>query len=60
MVANFFNQKIDYLCSKYCIQQIWKMYDIFLLMLHQLLLPIKYQAQVLQLLHGGQGHQGME
>ena len=24
---------------------------------HQMVLPIKFQAQVLQLLHGGQGHQ---
>ena len=27
---------------------------------HQLILPIKYQAQVLKLLHDGQGHQGLE
>ena len=27
---------------------------------HQLILPIKYQAQVLTLLHDGQGHQGLE
>ena len=27
---------------------------------HQLILPIKYQAQVLKLLHNGQGHQGLE
>ena len=27
---------------------------------HQLILPIKYQAQVLNLLHDGQGHQGLE
>ena len=27
---------------------------------HQMILPIKYQAQVLQMLHDGQGHQGME
>ena len=27
---------------------------------HQLVHPIKYQAQVFQLLHDGQGHQGME
>ena len=27
---------------------------------HQMVLPIKYQAQVLQLLHDGQGHQGIE
>ena len=26
---------------------------------HQLILPIKYQAQVLKLLHDGQGHQGI-
>ena len=25
-----------------------------------MILPIKYQAQVLQMLHDGQGHQGME
>ena len=25
-----------------------------------MILPIKYQAQVLQMLHNGQGHQGME
>ena len=27
---------------------------------HQMVLPIKYQAQVLKLLHDGQGHQGLE
>ena len=27
---------------------------------HQMVLPIKYQAQVLQLLHDGQVHQGIE
>ena len=27
---------------------------------HQMVLPIKYQAQVLCLLHDGQGHQGIE
>ena len=27
---------------------------------HQMILPIKYQAQVLRLLHDGQGHQGLE
>ena len=27
---------------------------------HQMVLPIKYQAQVLYLLHDGQGHQGIE
>ena len=27
---------------------------------HQLILPIKYQAQMLTLLHDGQGHQGLE
>ena len=27
---------------------------------HQLILPIKYKAQVLTLLHDGQGHQGLE
>ena len=27
---------------------------------HQLILPIKYQAQVLKLLYYGQGHQGLE
>ena len=27
---------------------------------HQMILPLKYQAQVLQLLHDGQGHQGIE
>ena len=27
---------------------------------HQLILPIKYQAQVLNLFHDGQGHQGLE
>ena len=27
---------------------------------HQLILPIKYQAQVLKLLHDGQGHQGLD
>ena len=27
---------------------------------HQMILPIKYQAQVLKLLHDGQGHQGLE
>ena len=27
---------------------------------HQMILPIKYQAQVFQKLHDGQGHQGME
>ena len=27
---------------------------------HQMVLPIKYQAQVLQMLHDGQGHQGIE
>ena len=27
---------------------------------HQMVLPIKYQAQVLLLLHDGQGHQGIE
>ena len=27
---------------------------------HQMVLPIKYQAQVLRLLHDGQGHQGIE
>ena len=27
---------------------------------HQMVLPIKYQAQVLQLLHDGQGHQRIE
>ena len=27
---------------------------------HQMVLPIKYQAQVLWLLHDGQGHQGIE
>ena len=26
---------------------------------HQLILPVKYQAQVLNLLHDGQGHQGL-
>ena len=26
---------------------------------HQMVLPIKYQAQVLRLLHDGQGHQGL-
>ena len=27
---------------------------------HQMILHIKYQAQVLKLLHDGQGHQGLE
>ena len=27
---------------------------------HQMILPLKYQAQVLKLLHDGQGHQGLE
>ena len=27
---------------------------------HQLILPVKYQAQVLRLLHNGQGYQGLE
>ena len=27
---------------------------------HQMVLPLKFQAQALQLLHDGQGHQGME
>ena len=27
---------------------------------HQMVLPIKFQAQVLQLLHDGQGHQGLK
>ena len=27
---------------------------------HQMILPVKYQAQVLKLLHDGQGHQGLE
>ena len=27
---------------------------------HQMVLPLKYQAQVLQLLHDGQGHQAIE
>ena len=27
---------------------------------HQMVLPIKLQAQVLQLLHDGQGYQGIE
>ena len=27
---------------------------------HQLILPVKYQAQLLSLLHDGQGHQGLE
>ena len=27
---------------------------------HQMVLPLKYQAQVLQLLHDGQGHQGIK
>ena len=27
---------------------------------HQLILPVQYQAQVLTLLHDGQGHQGLE
>ena len=27
---------------------------------HELILPVKYQAQVLSLLHDGQGHQGLE
>ena len=27
---------------------------------HQMVLPLKYQAQVLQLLHAGHGHQGIE
>ena len=27
---------------------------------HQMILPMKYQAQVLKLLHNGQGHQGLE
>ena len=27
---------------------------------HQMVLPIKYQVQVLHLLHDGQGHQGIE
>ena len=27
---------------------------------HQMVLPIKYQAQVLRLVHDGQGHQGIE
>ena len=27
---------------------------------HQIVLPLKYQAQVVQLLHVGQGHQGIE
>ena len=27
---------------------------------HQLILPVKYQAQVLSLLHDHQGHQGLE
>ena len=27
---------------------------------HQMVLPLKYQAQVLKLLHNGQGHQGLE
>ena len=26
---------------------------------HQLILPVKYQGQVLSLLHDGQGHQGL-
>ena len=25
-----------------------------------MILPVKYQVQVLQMLHNGQGHQGME
>ena len=27
---------------------------------HQMVLPLKFQAQVLQLLHDDQGHQGIE
>ena len=27
---------------------------------HQMVLPMKYQAKVLHLLHDGQGHQGIE
>ena len=27
---------------------------------HQMILPIKYQVQVLHMFHDGQGHQGME
>ena len=27
---------------------------------HKMILPMKYQVQVLQMLHDGQGHQGME
>ena len=27
---------------------------------HHMVLPLKYQAQVLQLFHDGQGHQGIE
>ena len=27
---------------------------------HQMILPVMYQAQVLCLLHDGQGHQGLE
>ena len=27
---------------------------------HQMILPLKYQVQVLQMLHDGQGHQGIE
>ena len=27
---------------------------------HQMILPLKYQAQVLQTLHDGQGHQGID
>ena len=27
---------------------------------HQIILPISYQVQVLQMLHDGQGHQGVD
>ena len=27
---------------------------------HQMILPLKYQVQVLQMLHDGQGHQGID
>ena len=27
---------------------------------HQMILPIQYQVQVIQMLHDGQGHQGMK
>ena len=52
-----FLTKIGSVCEKINLLQLYINNDVEY---HQLILPIKYQAQVLTLLHDGQGHQGLE